>query len=142
MILYRGTPEPERHPKPREYAAVFFTPEKRYAATYGPWVHTYEVGKQRILDSASPEAFELVRRFTSTGTDFDQEPVKQDVEELFFHPIMKLVRFLSKYGYTGTEVGGNIGLWDLKKVRLLDRAEYEEIPDGSCRYRKVPKRKV
>lgn len=118
MILYRGTPVPESIPEPREYAAVFFAETKSYAASYGEWVQTYDVGRQSILDSGSKAAVELVWKFRR------RKPDPQEIEDLFFHPKLKLARFLSDFGFTGVAVGENIGIWDLRKVKLIERGQY------------------
>lgn len=131
MILYRGTPVPEKSPEPREYAAVFFASDKQYAATYGEFVQTYEVGRQKILGSGSREAFDLVWKFRR------RRPDKLEIEDLFFHPTPKLVRFLSKFGFTGTAVGDNIGLWDLRKVKFLKSEQYYHVAWDL--YKKVPR---
>lgn len=136
MILYRGTPEPEAIPRPREYAAVFFAPTVELAAEYGEFVQKYKVGRQRILNFGTPAARRLVFGFTGHRPARDHH---DELElDLFWHPTAKWVRFVLKAGYSATAFGGDIAVFDLSGLRLLDRYRVSFEKSGRVRAESAP----
>lgn len=131
VILFRGTPRPERRPKHREYAAVFFAGSKGYASEYGEWIQKYDVGPRRILRSESPEAAALAGEFLG------KRPSKIALEDLFFHPDPEWAAFVQAYGYDGTAVGENIAIFDPRGIRLLS-SERGYMDWSTARYRRLP----
>jgi hypothetical protein len=119
MILYRGTPEPEEEPKPRRYAAVFFSPNLEFSAEYGDFIQKYKIGRQRILEFGSSAARKIVYEFTGHKPARDHN---DEVElDLFWHPKKAWVKFVLEAGYTATAMGWNIAIFDLSGLQLLDR---------------------
>ena len=117
MILYRGTPEPEGRPRPREYAAVFFAPNIEYASEYGKFVQKYDVGRQRILNFGGPSSRKIV--FSFTGRRPARDHNDEEEMDLFWHPTKEWVRFVMKAGYTGTAFGSNICIFGLSRIKLM-----------------------
>lgn len=119
MILYRGTPEPEDVPRPREYAAVFFAPLLELAAEYGNFVQKYRIGRQRILNFGTPAASRIVFKVTGHRPARDHN---DEVElDIFWHPTKEWVRAVLRAGYTATAFGGDIAVFDLSGLKLLER---------------------
>lgn len=125
MILYRGTPTPEKRPKMRDYACIYFTSTSLLAAEYAAgegaaviqrgvlgYVQKYQLDKPRLFDFEKHNAWEL-------GEEFE-EPSKEFVERLI------------NDGYTGIRYREDICLFSTRGLRLIARwrVVYDEGKDG------------
>lgn len=118
MILYRGTPRPERSPRPRRYACAFFSPDRDHAAEYGEFVQKYRLPRQRILEFGSDEALGIVLQFTGhrpSRTHNDEVEL-----DLFWHPTRRWKDFVASFGYTATAMGWNVCIFDASQAELLE----------------------
>jgi hypothetical protein len=141
VILYRGTPVPERRPETRAYDCVFFASTFDTAADYAAgekavdekgygFVQKYDVGPQRLLDEDDPEARWLIVQ-TVGG------PVTDDALILFLEPTPEWRDAVAARGYTGTRLGDDICVFDPRGITLLAgwRVEWDAPRDRWRRYK-------
>lgn len=139
FILYRGAPEIDRTPQPREYGAAFFTRDSSYAASYGPVVNAYNAAGLNFLnlkDGQNPKAVALVERFfRQYGEQFIKSnplyPMDTTIQSeddiyrkalLFLFPTPDWIEFLTKMGYDGTindDKSSDIVVIDTGKLEFL-----------------------
>ena len=118
VTIYRGTPGPEDRPRPRDFAAVFFSTSRESARQYGEHVTKYElpVDWLHILDIDGPEAVPLAREYMriegwEEAMFADDADVDDYMANYFMFPERGWVDFLGKKGYAGTSIGGDLALF-------------------------------
>jgi hypothetical protein len=118
VTIYRGTPGPEDRPRPRDFAAVFFSTSRESARQYGEHVTKYElpVDWLHILDIDGPEAVPLAREYMriegwEEAMFADDADVDDYMANYFMFPERGWVDFLKKRGYAGTSIGGDLALF-------------------------------
>ena len=127
--LYRGTPGPERTPRPRAFAAVFFSIDPKAARQYGSHVTKYEIPMDwlHVLDIDGPEAIPLAKEYMEMEGWDKQGPLSLDfiddfMANYFLFPEKGWVRFLIDKGFVGTSIGGDLALFG-QGLKWLKRAE-------------------
>ena len=123
MIAFRGTPVREKRPIQRRYECIFFASEFDTAAEYAAaekavddkgygFVQKYDLGRQRILDSDDLEAREILRAYIG------RTPINDDLI-MYFEPEQEWIDTITSRGYTGTRLGDDICVFDVRGIRLL-----------------------
>lgn len=133
MIVYRGTPKPERLPHHRAYRCVFFTrsfdlavefASGSYAEGDAGYVQMYELPEQRLLDWNSLDGRILTTNFLR---DLGEAPSDENRVVLFWDPPVEWVEFLESEGYTGMTgaghqaEGGEVCIFRPRGARLVKR---------------------
>jgi hypothetical protein len=114
--LFRGTPEPERNPRPRDFGAVFLSKKREQAQQYGQHVASYETGLLQLLDTSSPEACAAVEEFRG-------EPFSSDLEwadawpSFFMFPEADFMAFLNSKGWDGFATDDDVAIGDPSVLR-------------------------
>ena len=138
--LYRGTPEPESTPRPRDFAAVFFSTSPEAARQYGEHIAEYEIPMDwlHVLDIDSPEAASLSKEFLKGWTDKagwdgdNPDDLEDFMMNYWMYPEKGWVRFLTNKGFVGTSIGGDLALFG-QGLKWLKRAESKTASSGPIR---------
>ena len=136
VTVFRGTPEPEDHPQPRDFAAAFFSADPSAAAQYGKVLQKYEVdmSREKILDIDDRLTPRLVREGMGRGLE-DPGDLEDTTVQAFMFPWKDWVDFLKSKGYTGTSIGMDLALFDTSRIKKTSSfsflaANYEEMFDA------------
>lgn len=141
ITLYRGTPGPETTPKPRAFAAVFFSIDPKAAQQYGKHITKYTLPMDwlHILDIDGPEAIPIAKEYMEIEGWDKQGPLSDDfiddfMSNYFLFPDKGWVKFLMGKGFVGTSLGGDLALFG-QGLKWLNKAgpktasvETEEFP--------------
>jgi len=139
MLLYRGTPEPECEPRPRDFPCIYFTPSfavaRDYAAGPAPgWIQEYRVRTVALLDFSSQEAKVLGRVFAE-DPNLGGNDLNDVLWGLFLYPTEDWVQFLQGNGYRGTKTSIEWCIWNPELI--LTKQWRVEWRDGRWREEEI-----
>lgn len=130
MILYRGTPVPEKRPRKRVYLIIHFAPtfalaqdfaSGQYSVEGEGFIQEYELPPQELLHRDSQEAVNLATQYLG------HRPSTEELDVLFWDPPKDWIDGLDELGITGMtgaghqDEGGEVSIWDTRGIKLLRR---------------------
>jgi hypothetical protein len=130
VIVYRGTPVPEKRPKKRAYRIIHFAPtfalakdfaSGQYSGEGRGFIQEYELPPQELLRRDTAEAVGLAVKYLG------HRPTEEEIDTLFWDPPQDWIDGLDEIGFTGMtgaghrDEGGEVSIWNTRGIKLLRR---------------------